>query len=736
MKRLRYILLTALVLFIFCTTFFITPLGQKLEENLGLALLFKLRGVREPPGKALIINTDDASSRQLGLPARFNGWPRTIHARLIDRLNQLGADLIVFDIHFSESKNRVADLALAESINRAGNVILVEKLYHKSIIAKEAGIVNIETIVSPMDQLADKALALAPFPLPKLPVRVNEAWLFKNDIGHIPTLPVVAFQAITWKYHNKFETNRINYGAKTDQLPQDTVLTLPPRNFIENMRQIRQSYIFDDNDPENRRRSTRDRTLSPPHLQALITMYSGKSVVPIDYYGPPATITTLTYHDILGHIADNSSPAAQVKDKVVFIGAASRTWSNQQDGFYTVFSQENGLDIAGVELAATIFSNLYENRLLQRLSLGKTFILFMVVALVFSCMSFQTRPLWAIVTLVLGMGVGMFGAVKVFTLYAIWVPLVIPLFFLPLAAFFMAICANYLQEKQQRMQIRKALGFYLPENVIEEVTRDLSFIAEGDKMVYGVCLMTDAENYTSLSESYDPLTISALMKDYYKYLFREVKKQDGVVANVIGDAMLAIWPSSQSQVVLRENGCKAALGIMKAVEEFNLKHREMALPTRIGIHAGELLVGNIGAEDHFEYAPVGDIVNTASRIEGLNKKLSSHILASTTVLEGVNSVRSRQLGSFLFSGKEQPVGVVELLPEIEGGVNKKELYFHMFPEALALFQAGRWKRAAHGFEQCLQLHDGDGPSRFFLNLCQIYSNNPPDHWQGVVQVGK
>ncbi len=193
MKRLVKTLLTSLLLAIASSCFFYTPYGQNIEESIGLALLFKLRGPRESPAKAVINNIDDNSSDKLGLSTHFSKWPRTIHAALVDKLVQFGAKVIAFDIFFAENKDRNQDLIFAEAIRRAGNVILVEEIQHKSLHpsdrSQRSTTIEMDTIVPPITPLANAALALAPFPLPKIPVRVNTTWRFKPSCGNIPTLP-------------------------------------------------------------------------------------------------------------------------------------------------------------------------------------------------------------------------------------------------------------------------------------------------------------------------------------------------------------------------------------------------------------------------------------------------------------------------------------------------------------------------------------------------------------------
>jgi adenylate cyclase len=249
--------------------------------------------------------------------------------------------------------------------------------------------------------------------------------------------------------------------------------------------------------------------------------------------------------------------------------------------------------------------------------------------------------------------------------------------------------------------------------------------------------MTDAQHYTTLSESMAPEDLSTHLKEYFQYLFREVKTQEGLVCNVIGDSMLALWPAAGPDAALSLKACQASLQITEAVDRFNKKYPTRSLPTRIGLHAGYLLLDNIGAEDHYEYAPVGDIVNTASRIEGLNKHLGTQILASGEALRGVSGIRFREIGLFLLGGKTQPVSIYELFRAKHLSLSCNRLYQEAFPQALNLFRAGEWDTALAAFNHCLTLHTEDGPSYFYKQLCESYLLNPSAaDRRGIIQVEK
>ena len=201
--------------------------------------------------------------------------------------------------------------------------------------------------------------------------------------------------------------------------------------------------------------------------------------------------------------------------------------------------------------------------------------------------------------------------------------------------------------------------------------------------------------------------------------------------------MFSLWPSTDPSAASKRKACNAALDIFRTIESFNERHPERALPTRIGLHSGNLLMGNIGAEGHYEYAPVGDIVNTASRIENVNKKLGTWILASEETLQECDDIATRLMGTFLMSGKKRPVTLYQLLPyEITSPLTQR-LHSDAFPEALQLFHAKQWERAENVLKNCLTLDACDGPSLFYLRIISRFRQHPPgENWDGVISLQK
>lgn len=749
MNRLVQGLLLGVVIAIAGTAVFFSPYGRKAEENLGLAMLFKMRGPRVPPDRVVIVNLDDQSSERLGLPPNFSRWPRTVHAGLVEKLKRYGAEAIIFDVHFAEARDPADDLAFAEAIRRAGNVVLFEELKRQTLspgsVSKTSGSVEMDILVPPIAPLADAALALAPFPLPKIPVRIDQVWTFKTSAGGVPTLPAVALQAMTIKDSDWLDALlRAKIPGEAESLPSNSRLAVSSPGLSNSLRTIRElvqrhpgltEHLLAEIPAASTSRLSREKR---QELRALVSMYAGDNSIYLNFYGPPATLPTLSYHQILT-TGENSkgSIKKQIENKVVFVGAARTSWSGQKDGFFTVFSQPDGLDLSGVEIAATAFANLLENKPVRGLSAGEDIALLFACGIAAGLICFLLRPALAAAALAAFIACSLLAANSVFAAKAIWPPLVIPLGLQLPAAFVAAMLCKYIRACRERGNMRDALGYYLPDKVVRELTKDVSFIKTGDQMVYGACLLTDAQQYTALSEKLRPNELGRLMKDYYRHLFRPVNDEGGLICNVIGDSMLALWPSARPEIPAREKACQAAVQILAAVDRFNRNNPQNQLPTRIGLHYGYLLIGNIGAENHFEYAPVGDIVNTASRIEGLNKLLGTRILASEEAVQGLSGVSTRKLGKFLFEGKTQPIAIHELLAPEDWKEKNRQAITEIFPEALGNFQQRKWDPAIAGFQECLALLDEDGPSRYYLRLCSMNKKNPPPaDWRGVVEAGK
>jgi len=345
----------------------------------------------------------------------------------------------------------------------------------------------------------------------------------------------------------------------------------------------------------------------------------------------------------------------------------------------------------------------------------------------------------AVIGTLLAIGLGVLYLVFAehqFKTAGIWYPTILPLFVQIPLAIFGAIVWKYVDSVKERQNIKEAFRHYLPEDVVDQVTKNITAVGLSHKMVYGICLSTDAEQYTSLSETMTPENLGRFMNKYYELIFNPIRQHGGIVSDIRGDSILALWVASRPEATLRYRACLAALDIAAAIYQLKQDSQTVQLPTRIGLHSGNILLGNVGAMDHYEYRPVGDIVNTASRMEGLNKYLGTRILVSEEVVNQLGGLLARKLGEFLLAGKTKPVVVHELVCQKGECSEKMRNICDIFAEALDAFRKQSWDDAIEKFLSCIKAGD-DGPSRFYIGLCEHYKNNSPgESWDGIIRMAK
>lgn len=729
----------------------ISPLRKSLEEGLGLELLFKLRGARPAPGDVVVVAIDRPTIERLQLPSNTYKWPRSLHARLVDRLSLEEPAVIVFDILFTEHGQPELDALFAQALRNNGNVILAEYLRRDSVPNAEPdgnrnGILNLERIIPPISLLEQASLGTAPFPLPKIPIRLNTFWIFKMEAGDLPTLPATAFQAFARPVYPQFVKLAIMSGLDGRGLiPSQWRTVVEQRKLRETMGAFQTFFHLNQNATaemltninggEARTANKHEKRL----LHALVNMYRPPHIRYLNFYGPPGTITTVSYHRVLetpSHRGTQESPLPALKGKAVFIGAASRVPQEQKDGFYTVYSQPDGLDLSGVEIAATAFANILENKPVRPLPLSSALFLIAVWGGTagFICGRFSNQ-----LSLALFIGLSLAYGVIAYHRFAIagrWLPIVIPLLVQVPTAFVGSLICNYCQASRERLNIKTAFEFYLPDSIVAQLAQGIESIRH-QQLVYGTCLFTDAQNYTQIAEKMTPTELSRLVNRYLHVLFEPVRRSGGVISDVKGDSILAIWPTKGPETAVSMRACQAALEMRRAVDRFNQSESQYGreLPTRMGIHAGYLSMGNVGAVDHFEYRPVGAAVNTAARLEALNKRLGTTILVSEAVLEQVSDFVSRPLGQFMLAGKSESVAVYELIGHQNEVDAHKRLLLETFAQALEAFQRGAFDAALEIFQRLLSDGITDGPASFYCGLCRRFVKQPPHgDWNGTIDM--
>ena len=719
----------------------ISPAGLDLEERFGLDGLFLLRGPRPAPADVVVVSMDKVSAEYFGLPNESRKWPRGLHARLVENLTRAGVAVIGFDVNFEEPREPGQDRLFVSAVRRAGNVVLLDFLRKetRSLASTEgpAGEAVIERLIPPWPALAQAAATTAPFPLPKVPVKVSQFWLFKEGAGDAATLPVAMLQLrLLDAYPDLLRLLRAA-SPQAMQLPDNADAIMRERKLRPAMEQLRTFLQQPGVGEQVRAQLAADTVLTPATrrmLTTLVRVYQDKDSRTLNYYGPPRSITTLPYYQVWQADGRRAAPKFDLRGKMVLVGFSERLQPEQTDGFYTVYSQEtSGLDISGVEIAATALANMIENNPVQPLKLGTQFALVLSWGLLMGMLAMVWRAGRGIAAVAAAALAYLLVAFQVFSTHVLWLPLMVPLFIQAPLVLFGALLWHYRDVARERNLIRQAFRNYLPERAVAALARDLS-AAPGGELMHGVCLATDAARYTTLAERMAPEDLAALMNRYYESLFQPVRAHGGFISDVVGDAMLAVWAQVKPDASQRAQACRAALEVAQAAERFDQSLTSADLSTRIGLHAGPILLGNIGAADHLEYRAVGDIVNTASRLQALNKILGTRVLASRETVQGLDEFLYRDLGTFLLPGKSRPTAVVELRGLVRGVTDGESLFAQEFSSAVQDYQKGGFSAARARLAKLLEGFPQDGPARHYLALCEHYLDQPPGpDWNGLGQ---
>jgi len=287
---------------------------------------------------------------------------------------------------------------------------------------------------------------------------------------------------------------------------------------------------------------------------------------------------------------------------------------------------------------------------------------------------------------------------------------------------------------REKERIRETFGQYLDPRIVSGLLDDRLASAGGEKKRMTV-FFSDIAGFTGLGEQLAPEGVVRLLNRYFTVMSEPIREHHGIVDKFIGDAIMAYWgPPFTGEDDHATLACYAALDQVARLERFRamlpdvlgLRRGLPQVDMRIGISTGDLTIGNIGSESVKGFTVIGDTVNLASRLEGVNKACGTRILIAgeTRQLAG-NAIEVRALGSIRVVGKSDPVQIYELLGR--GGQldpAMRELR-DLFEKALERYRGGTPDEAEAMFRSCLALRADDGPSLAMLERIR-YERAHPD----------
>lgn len=600
------------------TTFELQTYNYRANWRAGL-----LGGQRDSP--VLIVDIDEPSIGSLRAEGEPWPWPRDVHAELVRRLTAAGAKVIAFDVNFDtvtpapgqepdpgnyfwEPEPSDGDKAFATAIREAGNVVLAAVVERKS--------------VGNMGQ--QELVENASFPHP----------IFEDAAAGIGDAEI-PIDADGTARRARLESSL--QGESLPSFPVTVAALYRGRDVTEYLDECHARYR--------------------PVLRTSGSLW-------IDFHGPPGSTETVPYvYAYKGQFEPH-----RLAGKIVLIGASAPELQDLWE-CPLVDRTRAGLGralMAGVEIHANAIRTLLADRYLQPAPLPVTVLSVLLVGCLTGALTLHLRPVRALALYVPAAAAAIIAAA--FWLFAVrdlWVNLVLPLAGGLGASYVVTTVFAYLTVERERRQIEAAWSKRVSPEILQQILANPSLAQVQGRTVEATVVFTDLRGSTGLAHSMRPEQFVSRLNDIFTRMTPIIMEHGGNIDKFIGDGIMAIFGDPVPQDNHARQAVLAAREMMQAMADLQDEAEargEQRIEMGIGIHTGELVAGDIGSAERLEYTVIGDTVNTASRMEGLNKEYGTSILITGDTKAGAGAeIPVRLVDTTRVRGRDTPVQVYEVL---------------------------------------------------------------------------
>ncbi len=445
----------------------------------------------------------------------------------------------------------------------------------------------------------------------------------------------------------------------------------------------------------------------------------------INYRGDAKTLPHISITDIL----NKTVPDSVFKEKIVIVGAtAVGIYDMRVTPFSNVFP--------GLEIHANIIDSILSEDFLYKPNWAAFFDIAAII----------------ITGLFLGVilprtGV-IFGAASVFVIFSGYILLCWRLFsenglvlnlVYPLAVViivYVGITAyKYLVETRQKKFIKNAFSTYLAPTVVKQLIESPENLELGGEEREITAFFSDVQGFTSISESLAPAELVELLNEFLTEMTDIILNCKGTVDKFEGDAIIAFFGAPNTLENHAKTACLASMKMQKRLSELRNIWRTKNKPElmmRIGLCSGPAVVGNMGSKNRMDYTMMGDTVNIAARLEGVNKVYGTYtLIGETTCNAAGNGIVTRQIDTINVVGKKEPLNIYQPLGYPEEIENSTIDTISLYSKGLYAYRAQDWDKAIKLFKSALNIRPDDGPSKTMLGRCGEFILNPPGKdWNG------
>ncbi|MBU0681584.1 MAG: adenylate/guanylate cyclase domain-containing protein [Proteobacteria bacterium] len=409
------------------------------------------------------------------------------------------------------------------------------------------------------------------------------------------------------------------------------------------------------------------------------------------------------------------------------------------EGLYDLRATPYANIIPGVEIQANIIDNMIaaDPMIYDTFTeIGLTYAILMVGGILLTAILAYSTPLAG------GLGGLLFIVLALTASYILFlfnriVGITYPLFSVSII-FLCVTLFNFFFAGREKRYLNDAFKRYVAPEVVQEVIRNPSSLSLKGETKELTVFFSDIRDFTAISERLTPEQLSQLMNEYLTAMSNLIMESGGTVDKFIGDAIMAIWGAPLDLVDQELKAVQTALNSMDVLGKLQPAWTSRGLPTikiGIGINTGKMRVGNFGSEKRFDYTVIGDNVNLASRLEGLNKTYGTTVLISGATAKAIEGkIPYRYIDMVRVKGKTRPVRIFE--PFEKNSLNSIRPQLSLFKDAIELYQNRDFKGANHHFSTLNKKY----PHKLYqvyVERSAFFSLNPPSpDWDGVFSFTK
>ncbi len=627
-------------------------------------------------------------------------WPREIYSVIVDFCRRNGARALAFDVLYTEpSKWGVDDdQVFSQAVARYGRVAgaLFLKKKSGSYTSWPADTPAPEFTVSGLgDWMAAGFGDGVDYPRAVMPVaELRQAFAILCDVQQEPDADGIYRRSRLFHTFDGRVLPTLGMGVYLAAHPEQAAI-------------------------ENGRLTIGDRRI-PIDSGGNVTMrYRGPSGTHTAYSAAAVIQSEIQFRD--GEKENIHDPEA-FRDKYVLFGFSA-------PGLYDLRSSPVDSVYPGIEVQATILDNFLNNDFIRHCHPAAVILITVVLSLLSAiAVSLATNPFR------IG-GVGLFffllpaAIVTLSYKLGLSVPLVVQETGVSLSIVF-SLVVNYATEGRQKRFIKNAFRQYLSPAVIDQLIHQPERLKLGGERRVLSIFFSDLEGFTTISEKLNPEELTNLLNDYLSAMTDIIHDEGGTVDKYEGDAIIAFWNAPLE--VARHAVCavRAALRCQSELARLRPCFRERIgtdMFMRIGLNTGPAVVGNMGSHTRFDYTMLGDAVNLAARLEGVNKQFGTYTMISKATLEETgDAFNVRELGRVTVVGRGEPVTIYE--PMFDDEFRRRKSVLEDFARGLDFFYAGAFAEALDCFAAAADI---DPPAAAYTAKCRMLMQEPPEHWQGV-----